>query len=54
MSLGFVAFIYGFVRQWVTRAGPAAAGVLGGLIFTSFEGSERLFVLWRDGVSLIT
>jgi hypothetical protein len=51
LGLGFVAFMYGFLRQWVDRAWAAAAGVVGGLIFTSFEGAERLFVLWREGAS---
>jgi hypothetical protein len=52
LGLAFVAFLYGFVRQWVSRAGPAAASCVAALVFTSFEGTERLWTIWRYGASL--
>jgi hypothetical protein len=51
LGLAFVLFLYGFIRHWVGSPGAAAAGVIGALVFTSFEGSERLWVLWRLGGS---
>jgi hypothetical protein len=52
LGLAFVLFLYGFIRHWVPSPGAAAAGTVGALIFTSFEGTERLWVLWRLGGSL--
>jgi hypothetical protein len=52
LGLAFVVFLYGFIRHWVPSPGAAAAGVMGALVFTSFEGSERLWVLSRLGGSL--
>jgi hypothetical protein len=53
LGLAFVCFLYGFARQWVDSPGAAAVGTLGALVFTSFEGLERLWVLWREGSSLL-
>jgi hypothetical protein len=50
LGLAFVLFLFGFVRQWVESPVAAALGSLGALVFTSFEGLERLVVLWRTGV----
>jgi hypothetical protein len=52
LGLAFVAFLYGFIRQWVASRGGAALGTMGALVFTSFEGLERLCVLWMRGESL--
>jgi hypothetical protein len=52
LGLAFVLFLYGFVRHWVSSAGAAAAAVVGTLVFTSFEGLERIWVLWRSGVAV--
>ena len=49
LGLAFVLFLFGFVRQWVESPVAAAAGSLGALVFTSFEGFERLVFLWRTG-----
>jgi hypothetical protein len=49
LGLAFVLFLYGFVRHWVHSAGAAAAAVCAALVMTSFEGAERLWVLWRSG-----
>ncbi len=52
LGLAFVLFLYGFIRHWVPSPGASAVGVLGALVFTSFEGTERLWVLSRLGGSL--
>ncbi len=46
LGLAFVLFLFGFVRQWVVSPVAAALGSLGALVFTSFEGFERL---WSSG-----
>lgn len=52
LGLAFVLFLFGFARQWVQSPAAAALGSLGALVFTSFEGFERLAVFWRTGVRL--
>ena len=52
LGLAFVLFLYGLIRHWVPSPGASAVGVLGALVFTSFEGTERLWVLSRLGGSL--
>ena len=49
LDLAFVLFLYGFVRHWVGHRAAAAAGCVGAVLFTSFEGVERLWFLWRIG-----
>ena len=49
LGLAFILFLYGFVRHWVDSAGASAAAVCAALVFTSFEGLERLIVVWRTG-----
>lgn len=49
LGLAFVLFLYGFVRHWVDSPGASAAAVCAALVFTSFEGLERLIVVWRTG-----
>ena len=52
LGLAFVLFLYGFVRQWVEQSRRRRAGDIGALVFTSFEGLERMLVLWVRGESL--
>ncbi|HEY7502244.1 MAG TPA: hypothetical protein VH740_27235 [Vicinamibacterales bacterium] len=52
LGLAFVVFLYGFVRQWVASRVAAALGTIAAFVFTSFEGTERLWVLWRQGESI--
>jgi hypothetical protein len=49
LGLAFVLFLYGFIRQWVSSPVAAAVGSMGAVVFTSFEGIERLWFLWRVG-----
>jgi hypothetical protein len=49
LNLVFVAFLYGMARQLVSSRTAAVAGCLGGVLFTSFEGTERLWVVWQQG-----
>ena len=52
LGLAFVLFLYGFIRHWVDSAGASAAAVCAALVFTSFEGLERVIVVWRSGAPL--
>jgi hypothetical protein len=52
LGLAFILFLFGFVRHWVESPLAAAAGCLGALVFTSFEGLERLVVFWQRGIRL--
>jgi hypothetical protein len=52
LGLAFVLFLFGFARHWVQSPVAAALGSLGAMVFTSFEGLERLVVFWRTGVRL--
>jgi uncharacterized membrane protein len=47
----FVAFLYGLSRQLVASPTAAVLGCVGAVLFTSFEGTERLWFLWRHGQS---
>jgi hypothetical protein len=49
LGITFALFLYGFVRQWVTRPGAALAGCAIIILCSSFEGLERLIHLWRGG-----
>jgi len=51
LDLVFVAFLYGLSRQLVSSPTAAAIGCVGAVLFTSFEGTERLWFLWRNGLS---
>lgn len=50
VDLLFLAAVYAFARVFVASAGAAALGVIFTLFCSSFEGLERLVVLWRRGV----
>lgn len=52
MDLAFVAFFYGFVRQFVRSRIGAALGIMGAVMFTSFEGLYILWDLWRKQAPL--
>jgi hypothetical protein len=52
LDLVFVAFLYGLCRQLVSSPSAAVLGCVGAVLFTSFEGTERLWYLWRHGQPL--
>lgn len=52
LDLVLVAFLYAFCRQLVSSPPAAVLGCIGAVLFTSFEGTERLWVIWRQGLSL--
>jgi hypothetical protein len=49
LGMTFALFLYGFVRQWVTRPAAAFAGCAIVIFCSSFEGLERLIHLWKGG-----
>jgi hypothetical protein len=51
-GLFFLAFLYFFTRHFTSRPGAAAIGCVAVVLFTSFEGLERLIVVWREGLPL--
>jgi hypothetical protein len=51
-GLAFLGFLYVFVRHFVHNPAAAAAACTAAVLFHSFEGTERLWVLWRDGAPL--
>ena len=50
LDLVFVAFLYGLSRQLVTSPTAAVLGCVGAVLFTSFEGAERLWFHWRHAI----
>jgi hypothetical protein len=52
LDVTFVMFLYGFCRQWVRSPVALTAACTVTLLGSSFEGTERLYYLWRDGVPL--
>ncbi len=52
LDLVFVAFLYALARQLVSSPVAALLGCVSAVLFTSFEGSERLWFLWRHGLPL--
>jgi hypothetical protein len=52
VSLLFVAFLYGLVRQFVASRGAALVGCAMALLFAGFEGLERLIFLWQSDLPL--
>lgn len=51
LDLVFVAFLYGLSRQLVSSPTAAVLGCVGAVLFTSFEGTERIWFLWRHGLT---
>ncbi len=49
LDVTFVMFLYGFGRQWVRSPVALTAACTAALLGSSFEGTERLYYLWRDG-----
>ena len=49
LDVTFVMFLYGFCRQWVRSPVALTAACTATLLGSSFEGTERLYYLWRDG-----
>jgi hypothetical protein len=52
LDLVFVAFFYALTRQLVTSRAAAVAGCVSAVLFTSFEGAERLWFHWRHAIPL--
>jgi hypothetical protein len=48
----FMAFLYGFVRQFVGSRVAAGLGCAGAFLFNSFEGLDRIVTLWQLGAPL--
>ena len=49
LDVTFMMFLYGFCRQWVRSPTALTAACAATLLCSSFEGTERLYYLWRDG-----
>ena len=49
LDVTFVMFLYGFCRHWVRSPTALTAACAAALLGSSFEGTERLYYLWRDG-----
>jgi hypothetical protein len=54
IGLAFVAFLYWFVRHFVESPWAAAIACLFVLFCSSFEGADRLWVLWQRGLPFET
>jgi hypothetical protein len=52
LDLVFVAFLYALTRQLVTSRVAAVVGCASAVLFTSFEGAERLWWHWRHAIPL--
>lgn len=52
LDLGFVAFLYFFVRHFVHSPPAAAIGCIGAVLFSSFEGTQQLYVFWKQHIPL--
>lgn len=52
LDLAFVAFLYFFVRHFVHSPPAAAIACVAVVLFTSFEGAQRLFLYWQRSVPL--
>jgi hypothetical protein len=50
LDLVFVAFFYALTRQLVASRAAAVAGCVSAVLFTSFEGAERLWFHWRQAI----
>jgi hypothetical protein len=53
-GLLLVGFLYGFTRHFVSSPGAALLGCVAVVLFTSFEGLERLLVIWKEMLPLAT
>jgi hypothetical protein len=50
LDVVFIAFLYALTRQLVSSRVAAAIGCASAVLFTSFEGTERLWFHWRHGL----
>ena len=50
LDVVFVAFFYSLTRQLVGNRVAAVAGCVSAVLFTSFEGAERLWFHWRHAI----
>jgi hypothetical protein len=48
----FVAFLYAFARHWTTSGAIAAVSTAAAILLGSFEGTERIVALIREGTPL--
>jgi hypothetical protein len=46
----FIAFLFAFARHWTSNATAAGLGVAAAVLFSSFEGAERILAFTREGV----
>jgi hypothetical protein len=46
----FIAFLFAFARYWTSSAIGAGLGVAWAVLFTSFEGAERILAFAREGI----
>ena len=52
LGLVFMTFLYAFARQFTVTPAAAAAGCVFVLLFSSYEGLERLIHVWREGLPI--
>jgi len=52
LDVVFVAFLYTLTRQLVASRVAAVVGCVSAVLFTSFEGAERLWYHWRHAIPL--
>ena len=52
LDLAFVAFLYFFVRHFVHSPPAAALACVAAVLFTSFEGTQQLYIFWKRGIPL--
>jgi hypothetical protein len=50
LDVAFLAFFYFFVRHFVRSPSAAALGCVAAILFTSLEGTERLYLYWTRHV----
>lgn len=46
----FIAFLFAFARHWTSSAPAAGLGVAAAVLFSSFEGTERIIAFARAGI----
>ncbi|MGE5814258.1 MAG: hypothetical protein ACM36C_07210 [Acidobacteriota bacterium] len=52
VNILFVSFLYAFVRHWTTSGAIAAVSTAAAILLGSFEGTERIVALIREGTPL--
>jgi hypothetical protein len=54
LAIGFAAFLYFFVRNFVRSATAAAVACVFAVLFTSFEGAQQIYAFWTRGTPAST